>query len=173
MPNELSLAGLAGRRLQADEDLYSILAAQIVPTVVPTALIPDGDSTLTSLAETELNIVREGERIAVNGLSLQSRDILSSTGIIHVVGNLIPKTKPKPSPKTDPKKKYRNSTKPYSRQWVRDSGRYRYYAKQTNMGMSKGRKPGRMMKMRKSKKKKARGKKNIFRAKQTSRYGGW
>lgn len=102
------------RRLQfRRRDVYTILAAQIVTSVVPTEFIPSGFSTLQSLAGTTLRLVKRDGSITVNGFPLRQTDILVSDGILHTVDHLFLETNaPAPTPKGRPNPSQKHSAKP-------------------------------------------------------------
>ena len=134
-----------------------MLAAQIVPEVVPTDLIPNGFTSLESLAGTTLRIMRNDARIFVNGLPLRRADILVSDGIIHVVDRLFlasdfkfPSTKSKSSKKSmSMSGKGKPATKPVYKGtkgmapqlWRMDNGKFRMPIAKMNMGKQQYKKP--------------------------------
>lgn len=105
-PDDSELANLNRRRLQTNRrGLYDILAAQIVEEVVPTEIMPEGFSSLASLAGTTLRIVRRGSVITVNGFPIRQADVLVSNGILHVVDQLFLASEvPAPTPPRPPVK---------------------------------------------------------------------
>jgi uncharacterized surface protein with fasciclin (FAS1) repeats len=134
VPSVSALDGLSRRRLQSG-GLNSILALHIMPEVVPTSQIRYGYTSLTSVDGSTAAVAKTPFGITVNGVRILQANILSATGIAHVVGGPFvspppaprptrrpPRARPpvvksmksmktpKPKPRPKPKRRYRKSS---------------------------------------------------------------
>jgi uncharacterized surface protein with fasciclin (FAS1) repeats len=85
--------------------LQALLAYHVVPTVVHSVGIPEGDTMLTTLyRNTTMTVTRTGTTITVNGnaATVIGRDKLANNGIVHVIGTLLTLPNIPSSPPTPP-----------------------------------------------------------------------
>jgi len=88
--------------LTSDEgkaDLTDILTYHVIPSVIASSAIPEGETTIASLQGTELTIVKTGDSITVNGVAVTAADNLANNGIVHLIGEVltIPEEEPEGS----------------------------------------------------------------------------
>ncbi len=67
------------------DQLTTILTYHVVGQEIPSSDIPEGETLVASVEESELTVVNEGGAITVDGANVETPDIEASNGVIHAV----------------------------------------------------------------------------------------
>ena len=70
-------------------DLTSILTYHVIPSVIASGAIPEGETKIATLEGTELTIVNTDGSITVNGVAVTAADNLANNGIVHLIGEVL------------------------------------------------------------------------------------
>jgi uncharacterized surface protein with fasciclin (FAS1) repeats len=65
--------------------LQSVLTYHVVGSEIPSADVPEGETSLDSVEGSALTVVNEGGAITVNGASVIIPDVEASNGVIHAI----------------------------------------------------------------------------------------
>lgn len=75
------------------EDLQALLTYHVVPGALTSADLKDGDK-LETVNGGEIEITEKGGKLLVNGVEIETADVIDSNGVSHVIGEvLMPKAK--------------------------------------------------------------------------------
>ena len=74
---------------EANDKLAMILKAHVVEGEIMSGDIAEGDTTVTTLANTNLVVEKEGDSVKADQSAVIGADIVASNGVIHAVDTVI------------------------------------------------------------------------------------